>query len=109
MSGTTGSSVFDQVGVRDLHPEGRSMQLVGLQLPGRPGTAGWWDRGTASIPGPGVPPRRKTIQLLHSSEAPTGSKEEKGPFCFHGIRRSPGDCYGPDKQLSRRPDHTHAL
>lgn len=46
------------------------MQPVGLQLlispplphreadecsraPERPGTAGWWDRGTASIPGPG--------------------------------------------------------
>lgn len=55
------------------------MQPVGLQRPGHPGTVGWWDRGTASIPGPGVPPRRRTIQLLHSSEAPTGPEQEKGP------------------------------
>lgn len=53
------------------------------------------------------PPRRKTIQLLHSSEAPTRPEGEKGPFLFSGIQRSPRDRYGPDKKLS--PSHAHAL
>lgn len=38
-------------------------------------------------------PRRKTIQPLHSSEAPTSPEGEKGPFCFLAC----GDRAGPDK------------
>lgn len=61
---------------------------------------GRWDGGTEArqvFLEPGVPLSRKTIQLLHSCEAPTGPEGEKGPFCVLAFSDPHRDRDGPDK------------
>lgn len=77
-------------------PSGRGT----AELLGHPGMVGRWDGGTEArqvFLEPGVPLSRKTIQLLHSCEAPTGPEGEKGPFCVLAFSNPHRDRDGPDK------------